>query len=94
MHARGGDGQTPLHFARTVEIAAFLLDHGADIDALDIDHESTPAQWMLGDRLEVARYLVQQGCTTDILLAAAAGDVDCVAQAPRRRPRLHPSSRH
>jgi ankyrin repeat protein len=78
VHDRGGDGQTPLHFARTVEIAAFLLGHGAHIDALDIDHESTPAQWMLGDRLEVARYLVQRRCTTDILLAAAAGDVDCV----------------
>ena len=30
VNARGGDGQTPLHFARTVEIAAYLLDHGAD----------------------------------------------------------------
>ena len=78
VHARGGDGQTPLHFARTVEIAAYLLDHGADIDARDIDHESTPAQYMLGDRLDVARYLVQRGCTTDILLAAAVGDVDRV----------------
>jgi ankyrin repeat protein len=76
VHARGGDGQTPLHFACTVEIAAYLLDHGADIDARDIDHESTPAQWMLGDRLDVARYLVQRGCTTDILLAAAVGDLD------------------
>ena len=27
VHARGGDGQTPLHFAGTVEVAAFLLDH-------------------------------------------------------------------
>src|SRR5581483_8187288 len=42
--ARGGDGQTPLHFACSVEIASFLLANGADIDALDIDHESTPAQ--------------------------------------------------
>src|SRR6266550_2189628 len=25
VHARGGDGQMPLHFARTVEIASFLL---------------------------------------------------------------------
>ena len=75
VHARGGDGQTPLHFARTVEIASFLLDHGADIDAKDIDHESTPAQWMLGDRPEVARYLVDRGCRTDILLASAVGDV-------------------
>jgi hypothetical protein len=78
VHARGGDGQTPLHFARTVEIAAYLLDHGADIDARDIDHESTPAQYMLGDRPDVARYLVQRGCTTDILLAAAVGDLDRV----------------
>src|SRR6266705_709030 len=36
VHARGGDGQTPLHFSSTVEIADFLLDHGAAIDALDI----------------------------------------------------------
>ena len=78
VHARGGDGQTPLHFARTVEIAAYLLDHGAHIDALDIDHESTPAQWMLGDRVEVARYLVDRGCTTDILLAAAVGNSERV----------------
>src|SRR5256886_1486714 len=26
VHARGGDGQMPLHFAKTVEIAAFLLE--------------------------------------------------------------------
>jgi hypothetical protein len=44
VYARGGDGQTPLHFASTVEIAEFLVDHGAEIDALDVDHESTPAQ--------------------------------------------------
>jgi ankyrin repeat protein len=78
VHARGGDGQTPLHFASTVEIAEFLLEHGADIDALDVDHESTPAQWMLGERQEVARFLVQRGCRTDLLLAAAVGDVDGV----------------
>src|SRR5688500_5352566 len=41
VHARGGDGQTPLHFARSIAIAEFLLDRGADIDARDVDHEST-----------------------------------------------------
>ncbi len=65
VHARGGDGQTPLHFASTVDIAAFLLAHGAEIDALDVHHESTPAQYMLRveqkrhyprDRQDVARY--------------------------------------
>ena len=39
VHARGGDGQMPLHFAATVEIAAMLLEAGAEIDARDIDHE-------------------------------------------------------
>ena len=87
VHARGGDGQTPLHFASTVEVAKFLLDNDADIDALDVDHESTPAQYMLRvqqkrhysqDRQNVARYLVSRGCKTDILMAAALGDVDLV----------------
>ncbi|HEX4646726.1 MAG TPA: ankyrin repeat domain-containing protein, partial [Verrucomicrobiae bacterium] len=78
VRARGGDGQTPLHFARSVKIAEYLLDHGADIDARDIDHESTPAQYMVRDRQEVARYLVSRGCQTDILMAAALGDAELV----------------
>jgi ankyrin repeat protein len=78
VHARGGDGQTPLHVAATPEIADFLLDRGADIDALDVDHESTPAQYAVRDRRAVAKRLVARGCRTDILLAAAVGDVDLV----------------
>jgi len=78
LHARGGDGQTPLHFASTVEIVQYLLDQGADIDARDVDHESTPAQWMVRDRQEVARYLVARGCRTDILMAAALGNLELV----------------
>ena len=87
VHAKGGDGQTPLHFASTVEIARFLLEHGADINARDVDHESTPAQYMLRvdqkrhypkDRQDVARYLVSRGCRTDILMAAALGDTNLV----------------
>ncbi len=80
VHARGGDGQTPLHFAATVEIAEYLLDHGADIDARDIDHESTPAQYMVRKRQDVARYLVSRGCWTDILMAAALGDLELVGK--------------
>jgi ankyrin repeat protein len=85
VHARGGDGQTPLHFASTVEVAEFLLANGAEIDAPDVDHESTPAQYMLRvdqarhyphDRQDVARYLISRGCQTDILMAAALGDAE------------------
>ena len=75
VHARGGDGQTPLHFASTIEIAEYLLDQGADIHARDVDHESTPAQYMLRSRPEIARYLIQRGAKSDILMAAALGDL-------------------
>jgi ankyrin repeat protein len=78
VHARGGDGQTPLHFAGTIEIAQYLIEQGADLDARDADHESTPAQYMLRDRQAVAKYLVARGAATDILMAAALGDIDRV----------------
>jgi ankyrin repeat protein len=80
VHARGGDGQTALHRARSVEVAAFLVDHGADIDARDIDHESTPAQYVVRESPDVARYLVSRGAGTDILLGAALGDTAVVAR--------------
>lgn len=80
VHARGGDGQTPLHVANSVEIAEFLLDHGASIDALDVDHESTPAQYLIRSRPEVVRYLIARGAKTDILMASAMGDLDLVRQ--------------
>lgn len=78
VHARGGDGQTPLHFASTIEIAEFLLERGAAIDARDVDHESTPAQYMVRDRQDIARLLVRRGCRTDLLMAAALGDLELV----------------
>ncbi len=74
VHARGGDGQTPLHFASTVEIARYLLDQGANIDARDVDHESTPAQYLVASHPDVARYLISRGAQTDLFLAAALGD--------------------
>ena len=58
VHARGGDGKTPLHCARTVEIAQYLIDRGADLDARDVDHESTPAQYLVREAPDVARLLV------------------------------------
>lgn len=80
IHARGGDGQLPLHLAQTVEMAAYLLDRGADMDARDVDHESTAAQWMVRDRPTIARALVRRGCSTDLLMASALGEVDLVRQ--------------
>jgi ankyrin repeat protein len=75
VHARGGDGQQPLHEAKTVTIADFLLDRGAGIDVRCIDHKSTPAQYALVDRSDVCRRLLERGATPDIFMAAYLGDV-------------------
>jgi len=75
VHARGGDGQQPLHEAKTVEIADYLLDHGAGIDVRCIDHKTTPAQYALVDRPDVCRRLLERGATPDIYMAARLGDV-------------------
>jgi hypothetical protein len=88
VQARGGDGQTPLHVANTVEIARILVDTGADLDARDVDHESTPAQYLIGERTDVARYLVSRGARTDLLLAAALGDLECTARHLDANPRV------
>jgi hypothetical protein len=73
--ARGGDGQLPLHFAQTVEMAELLVSRGADVDARDVDHESTAAQYMVRDRVPVARWLLFRGAHADVLMAAALGDL-------------------
>jgi hypothetical protein len=87
VHARGGDGQTPLHFAANTAVAQLLLEAGAELDARDVDHESTPAQYMIGDREEVARFLVGRGAQSDLLLAAALGDLDGVRRHLEADPR-------
>ena len=75
VHARGGDGQQPLHEARTVEIADFLVDRGAGVDVRCIDHKSTPAQYALVDRPDVCRRLLERGAMPDIFMAARLGDL-------------------
>ena len=86
VHARGGDGQMPLHFARTVEIAELLLSRGAEIDALDRDHASTPAQWLGESRPEVAAYLVRRGAKADAFMAARIGDPLLLDKTVRSEP--------
>lgn len=80
IDAKGIDARTPLHCASSVEVAALLLDHGARIDARDEDHDSTPAQWLIGDSPGVVRFLLQRGATPDIFLAAALGDLALAQQ--------------
>ena len=83
VHARGGDGKTPLHCATTIEIAKYLLDHGAEIDARDVDHESTPAQYLVREAPEVTRFLVERGAWFDIFIAVGLRDRALVARCLR-----------
>lgn len=75
VHAPGGDGQRPLHFASTRQIIDLLLEQGADINARDIDHQSTAAQYKVKDT-ELCRYLIARGADVDIFMAAALGDLE------------------
>jgi ankyrin repeat protein len=93
VHERGGDGQMPLHFARSRAVVDMLLAAGADIDARDVDHRSTAAEWMLDQkrgvgRFELARYLVERGASVDIFLAAALGLTDRVRAMLQANPKL------
>jgi len=62
------------NFARTVEIAHYLIDRGAEIDVRDVDHESTPAQYLVREAPDVARLLVDRGAWYDIFIAVGLRD--------------------
>jgi ankyrin repeat protein len=74
VSARGGDGRTALHCATAPEIAALLLDRGAALDARDVDHESTPAQYLVREAPAVTRLLVDRGAWFDIFIAVGLRD--------------------
>jgi len=93
VHERGGDGQTPLHFAQSVAVIDLLLAAGADINARDVDHRATPAEWMLArergaGRYHLAAHLAARGARTDIFLAAALGLTDEVRARLTENPAL------
>jgi len=93
VHERGGDGQTPLHFARSREAADLLLSRGADPDARDVDHRGTPAEWMLvgrrgAGRYDLAGHLVERGASADVFLAAALGLVERLRELLQADPSL------
>ena len=75
VSAPGGDGETPLHFAKTAEVAELLIARGADLERRDVDHESTPAQYQI-DNPEVLRVLLAHGAAPDPFVAAVLDDVE------------------
>ena len=87
IHQRGGDGKTPLHYATAPAVMDWLLARGADLEARDLDHASTPLQWQLGARNDdAARELVKRGAQVDIFAAVILGEVKRVEKALAAHP--------
>jgi ankyrin repeat protein len=85
VRQRGGDGKTVLHCAATPEIAEMLVNAGAELDAVDTDHNSTPLQYLIGDE-EIARLLIDRGARVDVFAAARLGDAGLVEECLRADP--------
>jgi hypothetical protein len=87
----GGDVLTagaPRRGFWTTGIVDLLIAAGADLNARDVDHESTPAQYMVAERQPIARHLVRKGAHSDLLMAAALGD----DEGARRHLETNPAS--
>ncbi len=87
INRRGGDGKTALHYATEPAVMDWLLERGADLEARDLDHASTPLQWHLGAHdLAAARELVKRGAQVDIFAAVILGEAELVDKALMAHP--------
>lgn len=86
VRERGGDGKTMLHCAANIAIAGILLDGGADLGARDVDHGSTPLQYLIEDE-GMARFLIARGADADIFAAARLGDNALIDRCLRNDPK-------
>lgn len=85
VNARGGDGGSPLHFARDLEVVNLLLARGADVRMRDIDHGSTAAMWQVRNRVVLYR-LIEAGSPIDIYMACVHGDRALADRALHENP--------
>ena len=87
INQRGGDGKTPLHYATDPTVMDWLLERGADREARDLDHASTPLQWHLGaHNYEAARESVKRGAQVDVFAAVMLGESELVDEALAAHP--------
>jgi ankyrin repeat protein len=84
--SHGPDGATPLHFAATPQIATLLLAAGADPNAKDRFHHSTPVEWTV-ENPKVATVIAQADGGVTMNLACAMGDLKRVKAIAARNPK-------
>ena len=85
VNAPGPDGQRALHRAKSIEVIDFLLERGAEIDARDVDHNGTPAQYAINDETKL-RHLISRSATPDIFIACALGDIELAQRVLQSEP--------
>ncbi|MFK7767780.1 MAG: ankyrin repeat domain-containing protein [Mariniblastus sp.] len=85
VNARGGDGQTPLHTAATIEVVDLLLERGADPSLRCLDHSATAAQYAVSNP-EKCHHLIARGSTPDIFMACALGDREMLESVLAEEP--------
>ncbi|MCI0710692.1 MAG: ankyrin repeat domain-containing protein [Chloroflexi bacterium] len=85
IHARGGDGKSPLHFAHIPQMIDLLLESGADLEFRDLDHDSTPAEHRIEDA-DTLRHLIERGAKPDIFMACRLGDLELVKRLVDENP--------
>ncbi len=87
VSAKDGDGATPLHYAALngkQELARFLVEQGADVNARDERFGATPAGWAIEYLRGLGGFLAIE--IEDMILAIRQGDVGLVHRFLTRLP--------
>ena len=67
VNAKDENGLTPLHFAKTKEIADLLISKGADVNAKEAKNQITPLHWAAWrGRKEIAELLIAKGADVNV----------------------------
>jgi len=89
VHERDAQGATPLHcatFGGHSDAARLLIEHGAEINAIDGKFGATPAGWAIEYLRELGGFLGIE--LRDFAWAIERGDVDWVDRFLTRFPKL------
>ena len=88
-HARDATGATALHHAAFhgyKPLVQLLVDHGADINARDGEHDATPSGWAIHHLRELGGLLAIE--IEDVLHAIETRDAEWAARLVTRHPAL------
>jgi hypothetical protein len=89
VHKRDGNGATALHdaaFGGHCKVVEFLVQHGAEINAIDAEFGATPTGWAIEYLREMGGFLGIE--LADLAFAIERGDVDWVRRFLVRFPGL------